>query len=426
MFLSICLKKTPWPGYFALFPVIGAFFIIQAQRNSSSITGNILFEKVGKWSYSIYLWHWPLVVAIYYFSLNELFIYVGIFLSILLGFLSNKYVESIKFKVSLKNIVKYKPIYMVIAIWGLSDYIYNTHGENIWLRWQDESVQKTYLIMSENDKNPRGLWMDKDESQYFSNCRFNANYLTEELIIRLKQCHSEHGSGFLVLGDSHAEDLFGMVSSRFNNKFIVGLANTLGCRPHTHRKLNVQCQYDGVKEFLSKNEDVFHHVIYEQAGFYLLLDKYKNKGTRAMFSKLPLTSKVTGITLDTLHIDLVINYLVSISKFVPVTWFGSRVEPHLTERHILQNGCNYNFKLRENTEFIFNSLDQHINKKVDALPRINFLSQNKVLNYQFPDDFMNCDRIFWKDTDHLSTDGEKMLGERLPEEFLFFKSSINT
>ena len=63
-------KDNPWPGYLAILPVLGSFLIIQAQRNDSLITGNVICQKLGAWSYSIYLWHWPLVVVIYYFSLS--------------------------------------------------------------------------------------------------------------------------------------------------------------------------------------------------------------------------------------------------------------------------------------------------------------------------------------------------------------------
>lgn len=84
-----------WPGYLAIFPVLGSFLIIQAQRNDSLITGNIIFQKLGAWSYSIYLWHWAFVVAIYTFSLPSYYIYIGMILSVLLGFLSYKYVEKL-------------------------------------------------------------------------------------------------------------------------------------------------------------------------------------------------------------------------------------------------------------------------------------------------------------------------------------------
>jgi peptidoglycan/LPS O-acetylase OafA/YrhL len=112
-------KETPWPGYLSIFPVLGSFLLIQAQRNDSFITSNVISQKLGTWSYSIYLWHWPLVVAIYYYSLSDIFIYLGIALSVLLGFMSNKYIEKIKFRnnfVGLFSYLKCKPLYMLLAI----------------------------------------------------------------------------------------------------------------------------------------------------------------------------------------------------------------------------------------------------------------------------------------------------------------------
>ena len=114
---------NPWPGYLAIFPVVGSFLIIQAQRNDSIITGNIVFQKLGSWSYSIYLWHWPLVVIIYTFSLPNYYIYLGMALSILLGFLSYKYVEKIRFRNDFSSLFSYfrsKPIYIagIIGVLG--------------------------------------------------------------------------------------------------------------------------------------------------------------------------------------------------------------------------------------------------------------------------------------------------------------------
>jgi peptidoglycan/LPS O-acetylase OafA/YrhL len=124
-------KDNLWPGYLALFPVLGAFLLIQAERNDSLITSNFIFQKLGEWSYSIYLWHWPFVVAIYYFSLSERWAYIGIVVSILLGFLSHKYVEKLKFKNSFTNLAEYircKPIYMTVLLGGLGIFTYSTQG----------------------------------------------------------------------------------------------------------------------------------------------------------------------------------------------------------------------------------------------------------------------------------------------------------
>ncbi|MFT4809241.1 MAG: peptidoglycan/LPS O-acetylase OafA/YrhL [Paraglaciecola sp.] len=124
-------KDNPWPGYLALFPVVGAFLIIQAQCNDSFITSNIISQKIGSWSYSIYLWHWPLVVAIYYYSLNNVFIYLGISLTVLLGFLSNKYIEKIKFRNNFDNLYSYfkcKPIYIVLSVGLMGNFTFVSEG----------------------------------------------------------------------------------------------------------------------------------------------------------------------------------------------------------------------------------------------------------------------------------------------------------
>ena len=139
-------KSNPWPGYLAILPVFGAFLIIQSQRNDSFITSNIVFQKIGTWSYSIYLWHWPIVVAMYYFSLNDSFVYIGIVLSILLGFLSNKYIEKIKFRNNFSGLLSYlkcKPMYaMLVAVFFLS-FIYLTNGMNKNTYFLSEYIEKT-------------------------------------------------------------------------------------------------------------------------------------------------------------------------------------------------------------------------------------------------------------------------------------------
>lgn len=124
-------KNDPWPGYLAIFPVLGSFLVIQAHRNNSFITSNVLFQRLGSWSYSIYLWHWPLVVSIYYFSLGSIYTFIGMALSVLLGWLSYKYIERIKFQTkfdSAKDYLKCKPLYLVVIVCILGITIVKENG----------------------------------------------------------------------------------------------------------------------------------------------------------------------------------------------------------------------------------------------------------------------------------------------------------
>ncbi|OBT03604.1 acyltransferase [Vibrio cyclitrophicus] len=88
-------SDLPWPGYFALFPVLGSYLMIVANQQSSLATNNIFFQSLGKWSYSIYLWHWPLVSLLYLYGLDitPLIAVVMFLLSIVLGWFSFVFFE---------------------------------------------------------------------------------------------------------------------------------------------------------------------------------------------------------------------------------------------------------------------------------------------------------------------------------------------
>jgi peptidoglycan/LPS O-acetylase OafA/YrhL len=58
--------RTPSPGIVVALPVLGTTALILAGRDGTTAVGRALAVRpltvVGDWSYSIYLWHWPLIV----------------------------------------------------------------------------------------------------------------------------------------------------------------------------------------------------------------------------------------------------------------------------------------------------------------------------------------------------------------------------
>lgn len=106
----------PWPGHFALIPVLGSYLIIIANQQSSFITNNKIFQSLGKWSYSIYLWHWPIVVFGSDFNVQEWPLY-GIFLSVFLGVISFSFIEK-------SNLKKYHIISITVFLVILSSVAY--------------------------------------------------------------------------------------------------------------------------------------------------------------------------------------------------------------------------------------------------------------------------------------------------------------
>jgi len=60
-------RTMTWPSYWALLPVTGTCLVISANQPGAPLFKNRIIQTLGQWSYSIYLWHWPIVVAAAYF-----------------------------------------------------------------------------------------------------------------------------------------------------------------------------------------------------------------------------------------------------------------------------------------------------------------------------------------------------------------------
>lgn len=88
-------KELAWPSAWAALPVLGTALIILSQQKNSMLTTNPVAQWLGDRSYSIYLWHWPVVVSLYFGSVqnNLNWILFGLVLSLVLGHLSYLLVE---------------------------------------------------------------------------------------------------------------------------------------------------------------------------------------------------------------------------------------------------------------------------------------------------------------------------------------------
>lgn len=98
----VCMSKnTPMHGLSSIVPTIGTALIIVGNSNKLTSAGRILAFKpinyTGKISYSLYLWHWPLIVFYMYILGDHISLIsgCGIFaVSYLLAFLSYQYIET--------------------------------------------------------------------------------------------------------------------------------------------------------------------------------------------------------------------------------------------------------------------------------------------------------------------------------------------
>ncbi|PSV46780.1 acyltransferase family protein [Photobacterium indicum] len=189
-------SEVPWPGYMAFFPVFGSFLIIMSNNQTSLLTSNKFFQYIGKWSYSIYLWHWPIVVfGSYYF---ENWWFVGIPLSIIFGFFSYHFIEQRKFKVNSFSFVVLSIFVPVTCL-----FIYMGKGFDYNFRSITTSDETKYVEKYQPDV----YITDELKAYYGDECNFFDSQLGVAKNRISDTCTDEGLGGILIWGDSHAQAL---------------------------------------------------------------------------------------------------------------------------------------------------------------------------------------------------------------------------
>lgn len=422
-------EATPFPSVYALVPVVGSVLIVLYATNET-IAGRILatrpFVAIGLISYSAYLWHQPLFAFARIRMTDAPSMSLMLLLSVLalvLAAFSWKYVEQpFRLKAVTSRRLIFSGSIVGIAFFvalGLTGNALNPQFEQYWLAKQPENVRDTYVVLSRANPELSNWGADEFGNQDLAECRFNARNPTPEVQDRLLACAEKYGPGVLILGDSHAMDLYGVVASRFpDHPFIVGISQG-GCRVFDWEP---ECHYDDTAAFIADHPGVFGKVIFEQAGVFLLREDNGAKGSREMFARLRLTQPVEHIEPDLKRIGIAVDYVAALSKLVPVVWFLPRAEPHIGTNYVLRTGCAGPYFFRENQYELFETLERVIAAAVDAVgsETLTWVSQNDLFHFDLSKDFMSCDEIYWSDSDHFSVPGEVRFGARLPDDFVDF------
>jgi len=103
MLILLCLlflkSRMPWPGKYTFLPVFATYLVIIGDYSDFAIVKNKVVQFIGKISYSLYLWHWPVYVLYIYlgYQLDVTGVLIVSASAFILGYLSNQYIETIKF-----------------------------------------------------------------------------------------------------------------------------------------------------------------------------------------------------------------------------------------------------------------------------------------------------------------------------------------
>lgn len=241
-------SHTTFPGPAALLPCVGTALIIGAGEQGTSLVSRCLSWRpvvfVGLISYSLYLWHWPMIVLSQYgllFNLNTIVPHRWAYLlssqstnkafviwfSFAAAILSWRYVER-PFRAHPRRVER-KPLFYLsgaIAVGLISVSILVIASGGFEGRFPPRAVRVASLLFSE------GGGGDPTLGQWGS-CRITES--NRQSVFSNPSCDEigKGKAGYLLLGDSHAASLWpGLVMNTGGKN--VQLASVWGCRISIH------------------------------------------------------------------------------------------------------------------------------------------------------------------------------------------------
>ncbi len=193
--LIICFstlnESMTWPGLFTLIPVSATFLIIVSNYNSFKFLKVEVTQLIGKISYSLYLWHWPIYVMGSYLGvqISSSTIIIFLALSILMALISYRYIENIKINTP-KNVIITLSILLLITC----SFTFKSLNEVLFKK-------KTILISNyrENHKTEANRQLNRDTCYVTTAGKDIKDYNKEQCL-----CIKEGERNVVLIGDSHS------------------------------------------------------------------------------------------------------------------------------------------------------------------------------------------------------------------------------
>jgi len=398
-------SQTRFPGFTALVPTIGTALVILFATGKTIVGQALSFRPlvgIGLISYSAYLWHQPIFAFVRHRNPDGVEPYVFCLLagfSMALAFLSWRFVERPTrdrqrftrrqvFVGSLAGSLAFASFGLIVAGTTLHrDFYVNTI--------LSENGKRAYRIIQHHTGGNIVAQMGD------AGCNFWSRTPDEAFVGRFEKCADQHGQAIVILGDSHAMNIFNAYFRANVSPFIVGISRG-GCRPHDARSY---CHYGPFDTFLKGHKSAIGTLVFHQSGSYLLKDRNGKVDSALSFER------GGSYEIHTQNIDAITAYLSSIAEYTKVFWLGPFPEARVDFRRIdqLEDG----FFLNENSLAAFRNLDLHIKQRTrHASGKFRYVSLVDILNMD-RDFLLIGDCLTFRDRDHFSVCGERIVGEKI-------------
>jgi peptidoglycan/LPS O-acetylase OafA/YrhL len=394
--------STLHPTSLTILPVLGTVLVLLFSEKGNLI-GKFLSIKplsiVGLTSYSLYLWHQPILALMkksYGIHLAPNKIFIAITLIFVLSYLTWKYVENpFRNKKSFNQNKIFKLAIISIVLVSICGLVFK---ENYHLQKVIYPENMTRFKQAQDALESNSIYEDS--------CKFLSNQLDEKFTNRFEKCMNSHYKAVFIIGGSHGVDLYNAIAMNASNPFIVSVSRGY-CRAHKfigNQKILPKCQYEDFKVFAEKYAENISYLIYTQTPDRLL---YEGKAfEKATIEDISITS-----------VDEVVSYLTDLKEkqFLNVMVIGM-LPP------IIKHPFQWNYTLPFDQQFgriisqnsinLTRSIDNLFTEKLEK-NGISYFSKIDTFSLNLPSDLIIDGIITYSDKRHISDYGEKIFGERL-------------
>jgi peptidoglycan/LPS O-acetylase OafA/YrhL len=346
-----------------------------------------IFEWLGNRSYSIYLIHMPVIHIIdrlfkRFITLGEIELIqslISFVVLIPLGALSYSKIENrfrskgIKKKRMIKTHTSSILLTLIMPLTLLLPFGLNT-GNNLYKDRLDDGVCK--------------FWTPVIDSNFYS---------------RFRSCNLEFGKATIVLGDSHALNIYNSLFLANQRVFLVGISKG-GCRPNNPSKF---CQYSDFEKFIKLAPESISKVLFHQSGSYLISDLSNNLDSDLAFR----TS--TSFRIRNQDLNFLVSYLNNTASIVPTTWIGPFPEARINST--LPEVWADAVKPNPIVKIAFTELENQIHSTLSASqPKFDYISLIENLGpQQYQIQISDC--LMFRDKDHWSLCAEEIYSKKFKE-----------
>lgn len=392
---------SPFPGYNALYPTLGTALLIYS---AGGIVNNILSYKpivyTGNISYSLYLWHWPVLVLLRYTAI-ELTLPIQIFailLTYILSVLSYRYIEQPLRHIKVTSFGSVaRTMYLIPAALLISIALLGISSNGYPSRFSPEVIKMDNALNSFASKSREGCHAAFRNSEDLPNkkCFFGED--------------KEPQGRFFIFGDSHANHLVPFFTIIAKDAHYTGQDYTLDrCLPVMD--LNWGSNLHMAKKCRQRNNIAQQYIEQQTFDYVVMAASWPHFTSQRIFTNEPVTNTQTKKALIKAKLGSTLEVIIR-SGAVPIviedtpTLLGKSPKCPL-KKELFNSALQCDIKRIDN--IMFNEILAELKLGFPSL----IIMKPHTLYCQGASCSMSLKGLpLYRDDDHLNENGAKLLAE---------------